>query len=132
MAGVTWSAAVLTDDEIDEALATMRERLPDARRSEIDWPEFHPALSDALAIRGASLRVDGHGHLYVFPLIRPGSDASERPVDVYAPDGELLFAGMIATTTWFKARGDFVYGMPVNERTDEQQIARYRLVEPFK
>ena len=54
-----------------------------------------------------------------------------RPVDVYAPTGELLFNGTIELAAWRSARGDFVYTTRTDEDTDEIEVVRYRLVEPF-
>ena len=42
-----------------------------------------------------------------------------------------LFAGMMVDGGWSAARGDFVYSLRRNEQTEEQELVRYRLVEPF-
>ena len=100
--------------------------------SSIDWPEFHPA------IRG--VEVDGHGHIYVYPFHldrhRPMAEGEEPPdvprmVDVYSPDGVLLYNGLIDLGAWTSARGDFVYVTRTNPVTEESEVARLRLVEPF-
>ena len=46
-------------------------------------------------------------------------------------DGERLFAGMMNGAGWSAARGDFVYSVRRDEQTEEQELVRYRLVEPF-
>lgn len=102
-----------------------------------------PALS--------TLRVDGHGHLYVFPTVTqfPGT-YGERPVDVYSAEGERLFAGFLpvpvtsmtslsmllaspllpAQGPWLAALGDYVYTIEEDDQ-GEGIVVRYRLVEPF-
>jgi hypothetical protein len=52
-------------------------------------------------------------------------------VDVYSPDGELLFNGLIDLGGWSSARGDFVYTTRANELTEETEVVRIRLIEPF-
>ena len=95
----------------------------------MDWPENEPALTKIL--------VDGHGHLYVFPYVPAGLEPEERPVDVYGKDGERLFTGLIASKIWlwadrFVAHGDFVYDVRQNGDTGENEVVRFRLVEPFR
>ena len=53
------------------------------------------------------------------------------PVEVYSPDGERLFAGMMSDQRWSAASGDFIYSLRRNELTEEQELVRYRLIEPF-
>ncbi len=85
------------------------------------------------------MRVDGEGNVYVFPFIREdGAWNSKdrpydllRPVDVYSPEGELLFAGMMPEISWLDAAGEHVYGLEFDPVTDEQRAVRYRLVKPF-
>lgn len=130
---VAWPREALTEQEIAAALQRVSESLPDARRDEIAWPESMPALSGPagnLFGRG-SLRVDGHGHLYVFPFARVAAEGDLRPVDVYSRDGELLYAGLIADRTWYAAWEDFVYAFEMSADTGDEFVVRYRLVEPF-
>ncbi|MBW2397617.1 MAG: hypothetical protein JRG95_25515, partial [Deltaproteobacteria bacterium] len=141
---VAWPRLALTNADIETTLARARERLPDAARSEVGWPEYYPALSvDSSwwerSAHGYPVRVDGHGNVYVFPLIwedrmRQWTERDAhilRPVDVYGPDGERLFSGMMKEVSWHDAWGDYIYGIELNEQTDEQRVFRYRLVEPF-
>jgi hypothetical protein len=67
----------------------------------------------------------------VFPFIPDDWDRQERPVDVYSPAGERLFSGMMAITRWNAARDQFVYAVGTDPVTEEYQVIRYRLVEPF-
>jgi len=119
----TWERTPITEEEIAAGMQRIRERIPDASRSEIDIPESKPAIS--------YITVDGHGHLYVYPYT-DAFDAPEVPVDVYSRDGEALFSGWIPAVRWSDARGDFVYGREADEQTGEERIIRYRVVEPFE
>jgi hypothetical protein len=136
----TMRRPVLTDARIDEALQRLAEVRtpagmldPRPQRSEVDWPAALPALAGRPSTHSftAPLRVDGHGHLYVFPFIPDDWDRQERPVDVYSPAGERLFSGMMAITRWNAARDQFVYAVGTDPVTEEYQVIRYRLVEPF-
>ena len=110
----------------------MAESFPDVRESELNFsPEFQ-AISN--------LEVDGHGHIYVFPFYEPlnaprppDTERAEidRPVDVFSPDGEHLFSGMISISNWTGALGDFVYSSRINRETDEYEVVRHQLAEPF-
>lgn len=42
-----------------------------------------------------------------------------------------LFSGMIPIRRWDAARGDYVYGVRTDAATEEYEMVRYRLVEPF-
>jgi hypothetical protein len=125
------------ETDIDLALDQAREYVPDAVKSEIRWPKTHAALS---LIEGREKRsfppihIDGHGHLYVFPFVRERErqiTQGRYPVDVYSRDGEPLFSGLIEGRDWVVARGDYVYGMKVNEESQEDMVVKYRLVEPW-
>lgn len=107
---------------IEWGMSILERRFPNVRESEIDWPEQNYALS--------GIEVDGHGHLYVYPMAEVEAD-EPRPVDVYSVDGERLFAGTMRLYDWDVAVGDFVYG---SDRDDngEWQVVRYRLDEPFQ
>ncbi len=104
-------------------LDSFSDRFADPSEVQIEWPEVHPTI--------ARLRVDGHGHLYVFPFVFRDIGPDEIRVEVYSRDGERLFAGMMNGADWSAARGDFVYSVRRNEQTEEQELVRYRLVEPF-
>ena len=119
---VAWKRLPITEEEIVAALDRVRERVADARRSEVYIPEHKPALG--------YVAVDGHGHLYVFPWLED-SEAEENAVDVYSRDGERLFSGWMPTLSWSDARDDFVYGRESDDDTGEERIIRYRLVERF-
>lgn len=130
---VAWPRQAVREIDIDTAMARMSSPLFDqVSRSDFPWPDFFPAI--------AGLEVDGHGHLYVFPFFAPlnapiGSDEErpqvDRPVDVYAATGDHLFSGMISLSSWSGSLGDFVYATRINDITDEYEVVRYRLVEPF-
>jgi hypothetical protein len=130
-----WTRIPIERAEVVEAMARLREGVPDVLESEIDWPPSHPALSVAGGReerRFASIAVDGHGHLYVFPFFRESAIAPENsPVDVYSRNGELLFSGLIERRNWIVAKGDHVYGMQLDPTSQEEMVAKYRLIEPF-
>ena len=139
---VAWSRLSLTDERIDEALRRISgadnpngrpSQIPDPKRYEVDWPELMPALAGRPSAhpRVEPLRVDGHGHVYVFPFIPDSWDRPDQPVDVYSAGGEHLFSGMIPIRRWDAARGDYVYGIRTDAATQESEVVRYRLVEPF-
>jgi hypothetical protein len=77
--------------------------------------------------------VDGQERLYVFPQVSVSGGPSEGlvPVDVYSPEGDHLFSGLMEQFEWTAASGDLVYGIRVNPQTEEREPVRYRLVEPF-
>jgi len=81
--------------------------------------------------RGYPIRADGRGNVYVFPLPPEGWDRPVVPVDVYSPDGERLFAGMMPSRSWLRARQEFVYGIELDDASGRQRIVRYRLITPF-
>ena len=135
-----WPRQPLAEVEIDWLLAFHNIRFPNVRRGDIEWPERQYALGD--------IKVDGHGRLYVFPYVPRGSDLDTRPVDVYSPDGEQLFSGVMSgplaelswqtppaygpmlARAWQAAAGDFIYGIVRDPATDEWQVARHRLSWP--
>jgi hypothetical protein len=126
---VAYPARPVSRDEIERAMDVVRQRFPEAAEGTLDWPKNEPALTKIL--------VDGHGHLYVFPYVPAGLEPEERPVDVYGKDGERLFTGLIASKIWlwadrFVAHGDFVYDVRQNGDTGENEVVRFRLVEPFR
>lgn len=130
---VAWPREPVTRRDIDAAVARFTDGpLADVDLSAFDWPDRFGAL--------VNIAVDGHGHLYVFPFHRPLHEplpsgherpALPRPVDVYSAAGELLFTGTIGVGDWMSSRGDFVYDIRANPVTDETEVVRYRLTEPF-
>jgi hypothetical protein len=132
---VAWPREPVTGEHVESVknrFADSEGMLSQIDLSNIKWPEHHVAVM--------GMDVDGHGHLYVYPfhlpLHRPLGPDEERPdlprmVDVYSADGELLFNGLIDLGSWASARGDFVYATRTNEDTEETEVVRYRLVEPF-
>lgn len=141
---VPWPRSPLTDERIDRGLARVMglddedddipSTIRNVERSRANWPEYLPALVGSFSGRGPRtepLRVDGHGHLYVFPYIPDDWDRSDQPVDVYSNDGDRLFSGLIPIVPWGAARGDFIYGVSTDPETEEYRVVRYRLVEPF-
>ncbi len=121
---VPWERQPISEEWFQAKVDEWTERLPDFTRADWDDPGDYPALW--------AIRVDGHGHLYVFPDARDsgGDQAVERPVDIYSADGDHIFSGMI-TDVWDAAHGDVVYKLRVNKETEEYEVVRYRLVEPF-
>ena len=112
-------------------------------RPPVTWKAIAGAMPSSLALAGAQglglaaigrgypVRTDGRGNVYVFPRPPEGWDRAVVPVDVYSPDGERLFAGMMPSRSWLRARQEFVYGIELDASTDRQRIVRYRLVAPF-
>ena len=121
---VPWERQPIPEKLFNSKVEEWRERMPEFTRADWDDPGDYSALW--------AIRVDGHGHLYVFPDARTpsGEQAVERPVDIYSAEGEHIFSGMISDV-WDAAHGDFVYKLRLNEETDEHELVRYRLVEPF-
>lgn len=120
---VAWPRQPLSAEQVDAALQAEREQNPEARYADYEWPEAMPALFH--------LAVDDHGHIYVYPYAASTDGPGDRPVDVYSPDGERLYSGIIAGHLWTRARGDWVFRVGTDPRTEERVVARYRLVEPF-
>ncbi len=125
---VAMPRAPLFRRDIERTLESVRSRYPSATEAMVDWPAASFALSRLL--------IDGHGHLYVLPYAPPELEAQEREVDVYSRDGERLFAGLIslpagAWTGIYAASGDFMFFLSLNAETEDWEVARYRLVEPF-
>ncbi|MFQ5742488.1 MAG: 6-bladed beta-propeller [Acidobacteriota bacterium] len=113
-----WAARVAStpemykEDEIEKTLEFIHRNFPQVKRSDIDWPERHPMIS--------YLRVDGHGHLCVFPYARDSGveEGGQRPVDVFSSAGEMLFSGTIRRQ-WDAAKGNYVYMLEQNKETEE-------------
>lgn len=96
----------------------------DARPSDINWPEYAPAIG--------RLDVDDRGNLYVFPWVHPMARSEQRPVDVYSADGERIFAGFIRDVDWAAALGDYVYAVDGDPVTGEERVVRFRVVVPSR
>ncbi len=111
------------EENKNAVLDPVRDRFEDLSAMEIEWPEFMYTIG--------RLAVDGHGHLYVFPGVFRDLGPDELPVEVYSPEGERLFAGTMSDGGWSAAIGDFVYSLRRNEQSEEMELVRYRLVEPF-
>lgn len=90
--------------------------------SDINWPEYEPVIE--------RLEADDHGNLYVFPWAHPMSRSERRAVDVYSPDGERIFAGLIRDVDWEAALGDYVYAVDEDPATGEERVVRFRLTLP--
>jgi hypothetical protein len=110
-------------------------------RSDFTWDELLPAID--------AIRVDGHGHLWLYPKDErvvaggPGEGApagklerqappAPRPVDVYSSEGELLYSGTTDLPLWHVSLGDFMYTPTTEPASGEQVVTRYRVVEPFE
>jgi hypothetical protein len=130
----------ISDGEIDHFMEIHVRRFPNRSAAMVDWPEREYALAD--------MKVDGHGHLYVFPYVPKGTPAdAPRPVDVYSIAGERLYSGTISgrmfTTAyamyngpmlevaWQVADGDLVWGLAETAESGDLEVVRFRLVEPF-
>lgn len=143
-----WALRVLWEREStawarDLLITARREREPDRPLEELqrEVAEIYPGdHHDALA----SILVDGHGHLYVIPVVmeRQRRDAlsagielpprgSASPVDVYTSRGEHLFSGVFLRSAWHEAVGDQVYYFSTDPYTEERTLVRARLIEPF-
>ncbi len=141
--------------EAEQAKFLEQFRQAGAAAANKEW--FEARTRDDVGVVGpwpalSSIRVDGHGHIYVFPTVTelPGT-YDELPVDVYSSDGERLFAGFLPVLSppidslslllylpllseqeaWLAAFEDYVYRIEEDERTGEGIVVRYRLVEPF-
>jgi len=131
----------------------LKKRLASLKRSDWDDPGDYPALE--------AIRIDGHGHLYVFPHVRTagggevdtasggdvdmasdgdddmagGGDDDERLVDERPVDIYSLDGERVfsglISDLWDAAHGDFVYKLRLNDETEEHELVRYRLVESF-
>ncbi len=119
---VAWAPEPYSGEDFDAFAAGFSSGF-DASRFLI--PETWPALAD--------IRVDGHGHLYVFPSghLVYDRDVAEWPVDVYSADGDALFSGRMDRLLWHAYLGDYVYGVSPDPVGEENRVVRYRLVEPF-
>ncbi len=117
--------APFPESAVDQLVRGLAEVVPELNKSMFEWPETVPSI--------AMLSVDGHGHLYVFHYVYFPADSSieARPVDVYSPEGDRLFAGTISDRAWAAVRGDFMYSIVDDPESEEQRVVRYRLVEPF-
>lgn len=130
----------LSDDEIDHALGSLsagRRAEVGPFMGEVEWPTFRPALSAQPG--GPALRVDGHGHLYVFPYFADApwdptiAVSKKRPVDVYDSNGSLLCAGLIDHIPGWLTGGQRDYVFSVEVRNDSNPfLVRYALSEPFQ
>jgi hypothetical protein len=124
---VAWERPPFTREDIDEWISGMPEALShlEIDIEGTDWPERFGAI--------ARLAVDGHGRLYVIPLVGASArpSAGHVPVDVFSADGEHLFSGLMEDFEWTAAAGHFVYGIRVNPQSGEREPVRYRLVAPF-
>jgi hypothetical protein len=112
----------LSDARVDAELERLREYVPNLVRGQLPQPAPLAAVT--------TVAVDGHGHVYVFPLARESAPGS-LPVDVYSPAGERVFAGLIGGEGWAAAHEDYVFRIEISPETAERRIVRYRLVEPF-
>jgi len=121
---VAWERAPVTEEDKENRIRKLPKVPPQIDTSRTEWPETFGAIS--------RLSLDGHGRLFVFPQIssvpRPGEYV---PVDVYSPEGEHLFSGLMESFEWTAASGGFVYGIRENRDSGDQSVIRYRLVEPF-
>jgi len=130
----------ISPGEIDYFMEIHARRFPSRSAGLVPWPELQYALAD--------IKVDGHGHIYVFPYVPKDTPAdAPRPVDVYSSAGDRLYTGFISgrmfTTAfamyngpmlevaWQVVRGDYVWGLAESADTGDREVVRFRLVEPF-
>ena len=114
---------IFSEAHKEAVLKPLRDEVPGVGTVTAEWPELLPTIG--------RLAVDGHGHLYVFPYVFRDLGPDELRVEVYSREGERLVAGTMRDGDWSAARGDFVYSLRRNEQTEEQELVRYRIVEPF-
>ena len=126
--GVAWPRLPVTEE--DRAAAVLRP-VPGVEISGVEWPEQLPALGLPRRRAGSALALDGHGHLWVFPLVPSGWEREELPVDIFSFEGEPLFSGFTPFSDWQAPFGDFVFRVEEDVDSGEHQVVRYRLVEPF-
>ena len=124
---VAWERFPVTKDDIQERISRIPEALShlDFDVDGTEWPEAFGSIS--------RLSLDGHGRLYVFPHVSASGRSADGfvPVDVFSPDGEHLFSGLIEPFEWTAAKGDHVYGIRENQETGEREPVRYSLAVPF-
>ena len=130
---VAWVRDSVGQEHRERTVASLADSFPDVRESALPFPQEFEAIS--------SLEVDGHGHIYVFPFFEPLNAPQppdterpevDRPADVFSPTGERLFSGLVSISNWTGALGDFVYRSRISENTEDYEVVRYRLVEPFE
>ena len=130
---VAWSRVPLNDDHKAAAVLERPEGGDVINVDDyVEWPELNPALANDSRLGGhRPLGLDGRANVYVFPWVEKEETRDAWPVDVYSPEGERLFAGMISIDHWIAALGEFIYRFEEHPETGEQQVVRYRLVDPF-
>ena len=117
-----------TDEHIAQVMEGLRDRNEALTRQMVNWPAQYPVIQ--------GLVLDGAGRLYIVPFRyqAPDDEAPAAPepvpVDVYTPDGERVFAGLMAIPNWSAARGDHVYRMETDDAGD-QIVVRYRIATRF-
>jgi hypothetical protein len=109
-----------TDEDTHNVMSHLR--IP-GTVSDFSWPRVLPSL--------VFLKVDGHGHLYVYRYMRSIYDQDHRIVDVFDRDGTHLFSGIQDAVPWSAAVGDIVYAIQDDEASGGDVVVAYRIVEPF-
>ncbi len=129
-----WSRVPFTDAHKEAAILSRPEDSGVVNIDDyVEWPEFNPALANGNRLGGhRPLGLDGRANVYVFPWVEKDENRDAWPVDVYSPEGERLFAGLIPIDHWIAALGEFIYRFEEHPETGDQQVVRYRLVEPFE
>lgn len=112
----------VTEEDIEKSIKPFESR--GLTRSSYTWPTHFPVMN--------AMRVDGHGHLYVYRFIRNDSQATRIPVDIYARDGNHLFSGTIDRKRWSVGHEDFVYAFEDDDTSGGRVLIAYRLREPFE
>ena len=119
-----WPVQLVTEErqqQLIDAYVAPQEVFADATYL---WPERYAAIEN--------LEVDGNGNLWVFPYtyrpygVDPGAD-SPVPVDVYSPEGELLFSGLSPLGAWGAAHVDHVFRIENDGESGEDVVVRYRM-----
>lgn len=118
---VDWPRVPIDEEVISGIVERSLEFTPeDAART--SWPETLPAIR--------WIGTDDAGNLYVFPNV--GSRGPERmsAVDIYAPNGERLFAGFMTLSSWDAKQGPYLFTLRYQREDFETAIVRrYELPE---
>ena len=122
-----WPRIPATDEAIGRSLERTR-RAGRAMSRNVDASDVGEVPSHFPAL--ASLEVDGRGNLYVFPFVEDDGTASAFPVDVFSPEGTLLFTASLPFQSWNAQRGEFIYRVEEDPETGTPRLVRYRLGPP--
>jgi hypothetical protein len=126
---VGWTSEGVTDARKDEISRHVLDGLSGETFVDTAWIDRFPAI--------VNLEVDGHGNLYAFPYdpdtyfdahLETRDPARPVPVDVYAPDGQRLFAGLTGVPSWDAQHDDRVCRLELDPASEEGVVACYRMI----